>query len=198
MPYTFDEFKDLLMVHSSSFVVSKCMIEYIPHIFSGVDEYIHWKEKLSDKIGIDSKSITIVGSACVGFSLNPYKNYRLFDAGPDKSDIDVAVISPYHFDLSWRSMRQIGSRMYKLDYKQQRAVKEHANGLVYWGAIATDKVLELMPFGADWTIALDDMSKENATFARDIKIRIYRDYESLRNYHKNSFDKIKHELLSKS
>jgi len=177
----------------SSYITSKWIVERVPFVFNkDLDAYIDWKERLSLLIEVDSKSIVLTGSSAVGFSLNPEKNLKAFD---DKSDVDVAVISPHYFDVSWHFLRNIGTRIYKLNPKEKNAIADHRQRLIYWGIIATDKILHILPFGLKWEKALSEMRKVKPTEDREINLRIYKDFEALRAYQIDGINKIKDNLL---
>ncbi len=100
-----------IIKESPSFITSKWIIERVPYLFDNdLVNYINWKENLSKLIEVDSKSIVLTGSAAIGFSLNPYKNLKSFD---EKSDVDISIISSFYFDLSWRALRNIGTKYYR-------------------------------------------------------------------------------------
>jgi hypothetical protein len=188
-----EQFFDDLLTKPLSFVVSKWIIDCSPHIFLNQPvECIMWKEKLSSLIGIDSRSIVITGSAGVGFSLNPSKNFRKYNAN---SDIDVAVISNHYFDISWHALRNLGTKRHGLPEELKASVQDHVKRLIYWGTIATDKILSILPFGKEWDEALTKMKSEPATQDREINIRIYKDFESLRAYNINNLNNLKNIVL---
>src|SRR5688500_10040342 len=89
---------------------TKWVLEPLPFLFEvgGPSALWRWKSTLAGQLEVDPKNVLITGSAAVGVSLNPYKSFKPFD---DKSDIDVAVISTYHFDVAWRTLRNLGTRM---------------------------------------------------------------------------------------
>jgi hypothetical protein len=179
-----------------SFVAMKWVIERTPYVFSkNRVDYISWKEQLSQKIGIDGKSITFTGSSCTGFSLNPNKNFNIFD---DESDIDIAIISNHYFDISWHYLRNIGAKRYSFKREQIASITDHVSRLIYWGTIATDKILEILPFGANWFKELQSMSTCPPTEGRDINIRIYKDFESLKAYHVNNLMLLRNKRFTKT
>lgn len=188
-----NEFFDDLIEKNESYIVSKWILHRIPYIFEeNLLAYINWKEKLSEKIGVDSRAICITGSSCIGFSINPNKGYKCFN---EKSDIDIAIVSNHYFDLSWHYLRNMGTERYRLNEEQKESVKDHVNRLIYWGTIATDKILPILPFGNGWVIALNEMANEEITRGRDIKVRIYKDYESFRAYNIQNIKNLKSEYL---
>ncbi len=175
-----------------SYIISKWMFECTPFVFNTIEDWLLWKEKLSTLLKVDSRAITITGSACVGFSLNPEKNFRDFT---DQSDIDVAIISSHYFDISWHYLRNIGPERFKLNQIQKNSLHDHVNRLIYWGTIATDKILEILPFGKPWIESLAEMADVEPTVGRDINLRIYKDFDSLRAYHSNNLNNIKNNVL---
>lgn len=178
-----------------SFMTSKWILEKIPYIFSGnLELYIKWKETLASKLEVDSKAIALTGSSAVGFSLNPENNLREFN---DQSDIDVAVISQYFFDVSWHYLRNLGTKIYSLKPKEYNAIEDHRKRLIYWGTIATDKIIQILPFGEKWITSLNQMANIDPTKDRNINLRIYKDYEALRAYQLNNLKQIKDNLISK-
>lgn len=182
-----------LIRKTTTYTSSKWIIERVPFIFNNdFESYITWKDKLSKKINVDSKAIVFTGSASVGFSLNPDKNLKAFDTN---SDVDVAIISSYYFDISWHFLRNIGTKRYSYTPKEKNAIEEHRKRLIYWGTIATDKIIQILPFGQLWISALDDMAKQSPTENREINFRIYRDFESLKAYQIRSLKGIKEKLI---
>lgn len=190
-----DDFQTEITNTDISFVTSKWIIEKVPFIFSNnLENYIKWKEILAGKIGVDSKAIVLTGSASVGFSLNPNNYLRAFNA---QSDIDVAIISEHYFDVSWHFLRNVGTKRHAYTRKINDSIDDHRNRLIYWGTIATDKIIQILPFGEKWITALNEMAALEPTKDRTINIRIYKDFEALRAYHLNNLKAIKDILITK-
>jgi hypothetical protein len=186
-------FKQELLSSDKSLVISKWILEPCPHIFrDDYLSYLQWKITLGEIINVDPKDIVIIGSAGLGFSLNPYKNFKVFD---EKSDIDIAIISHYHFDIAWFALRHLGTKRLRLTPKESASLNDHVNRLIYWGTIATDKLLHFLPFCIEWQQAIDKMQKSYAVFKREINFRIYNDYDSLRSYTLNNMQKLQDQLL---
>lgn len=176
-----------------SFTTSKWIIERIPHIFNNdLENYIDWKERLSTLIGVDSKAIVFTGSSTVGFSLNPKKNFKAFQ---DDSDIDVAIVSNHYFDVAWHFLRSIGPKYHRLKPTVQNAINEHRERFIYYGTIATDRIVHILPFGKDWVNAMNEMMTLDPTKEREINFRIYKDFEALKSYQSIGITKAKDHLL---
>ncbi len=157
------------------------LFDRIPAAF-GADRnlFAAWKRKLGEKIEVDPACLTLVGSAATGISLNPSKNFKPFD---DQSDIDVGVVSQHHFAVGWRYLRLNGSRRLSLDRKTRIAWDEHVGRYIYWGTIATDRLLGVLPFGLQWLEATSQMALVAPTLGRTVNLRIYSDFDALRAYH---------------
>jgi hypothetical protein len=89
------------------------------------------------------------------------------------------VISSRHFDIAWLELRRIAQPTSIASKAQRKMLSAHRNGLVFDGTIATDSILGHLSFGGQWKIALQNAAKREPTAGRLIKVRIYRDIESL-------------------
>lgn len=172
---------DLITIPSDIFI-SKWIMEKIPNIFSDHEvEYYEWKHKMASGLQIDARDIIVTGSASLGYSLNPNKNFKKFN---QYSDIDVGIISNYFFDIAWHELRN--QKYYKLNNSMRQALEDHKNRLVYWGTIATDKILPILSFGKCWNKVINEMKCDPHINDRDINFRIYKDNKSFRDYQINS------------
>jgi hypothetical protein len=186
------DFKASILKEGIEAAASKYLLDRIPFVFNEDWElYRTWKLKLATLIDVDPLNIAIIGSGGIGFSLNPHKDFKPFS---ETSDIDVAVISEHYFALSWRALRVLKLPDVRT-YKDREAVKEHRTKYIYWGTIATDRVLYYLPFVRPWTEAIAAMAGERPTEEREIKIRLYRDYDALRAYHMNGLQALAANLL---
>lgn len=183
---------DALLDKEPRSFVSHHIFERVPFAF-GSDRslWIEWKRTLSDLIDVDPQDIVMTGSAAVGFSLNPYKGFKSFD---ENSDFDCGIISDHYFDVAWRYLRQLRVSWLSLPSKSREAIKSHRKNHVFAGTIAADSMLALLPFGQNWQAALDKMALIDPTKGREVKLRIYRDYESLRYYQANGVERLRDKI----
>jgi hypothetical protein len=186
--------KALKSEHLESFAARR-LFDTVPYIFERPPDCTDWKVRAAEMLAVDPCSVFIIGSACSCVSFNPNKNFKVFDEGRE-SDIDVAVISNYHFEVAWRRFREIGTEYYRLDPAGQAAVKEHRDSHVFWGMFATDKILPVLPFGPKWLSVSVEMSKKAPMEGREIKFRLYRDSYSFVAYHINGLRKLKDQLTA--
>lgn len=184
-----------LVTKDPELIASVWIIDRIPMIFDqNLESYAAWRAGLAKGLCVDPSSLVITGSSAFGISLNPYKNYKYFD---DQSDIDVAVVSEYHFVEAWRALRNLGSEVHRLSPAMKESVREHVNKYIYWGTVATDRILPILPFGRVWREALDGAQKLSPTDGRSIKARIYKDFDSLRAYQVNNLKSLRQIELEK-
>ena len=62
------------------------------------EQYDRFKKYVAQKLDVHYNNIGIAGSAKLGFSLNPKKNYKVFN---DDSDLDIIVVSQKLFNEFW-------------------------------------------------------------------------------------------------
>jgi hypothetical protein len=173
---------------------SRYLLDRVPWLFANRHQYIDWKTSLAEDLEVDPFMLVVVGSAGLGFSLAPYKGFAAF--GP-LSDIDVAVVSQRHFDEAWRWLRELGTgNLLERDKLERDMFNWHRRNLVFDGAIATEKLLRRLPFGVQWASALGYAGKREPTVGRAVKIRLYRDFESLRTYHVTNIREWKLKLVA--
>lgn len=172
--------------------VSHHIFEPVPFLFGNdLARWIEWKEQFADLIEVDARDIVLTGSASIGFSLNPNKGFKAFDG---KSDIDCGVISAYHFDVSWRFLRQQRVAWLTLPKATKDAIRSHRQYLIFSGTIATDWMLGVLPFGSSWQAAVELIAELPPAKGRDIRMRIYRDFESLRYYQANNLSRLRQSI----
>ena len=169
---------DLQVLSAPSFT-SRYILDRVPWIFAGDRiAYVQWKESLGSDLHVDPCGIVIVGSAATCVSLSPGKDLARFH---ERSDIDVAVISAWHFDVAWRWLRSLAADL-DTDGTARIAVKAHRRRYVFDGTIATDQFVAYLPFGPEWVGALANAGTQDPIQGRVLNARLYRDFDSLREY----------------
>ena len=173
--------------------VGKWVLERTPFIFSNdEDAYLKWRHNFGGLLTIDPCNIVVTGSAASGISLNPYKYFKVFG---DNSDVDVAVVSEYYFLISWRFLRRLGAKLLGYTPSERAAVRDHRERLIYWGTVATDRLLPRLPFGKDWLRHITAVAPLAPVDGRELNVRLYRDFEALRAYQEEGLKKLRVKLL---
>ena len=76
-------------------LVSRIVLERLPFKFDSNEQYFHWRHMLAEGLQVDPRDVVLVGSAATGRSRSARKKFATFN---NKSDVDIAIISPSHFD----------------------------------------------------------------------------------------------------
>lgn len=175
-------------------LLNELLFENVPFVFDNSwTLYRAWRLFLATEIKVDPSEIIVVGSAAVGRSLAPPKNLKPFGA---HSDVDVAIISHYFFSEAWHHLRSVDLTLDSLTPAQRAAVVEHQRNYIYWGCIATDRLLSLLPFASAWLGAQSKLAARAPTVDRKINFRIYRDFRALRAYQRRGLQQLRDVLLS--
>ena len=74
----------------SQFVLSN-ILEGTPFMWPNSVDYAEWRHDMADGLGVPAPSVIVVGSARLGYSLNPDHTFKDFGI---ESDIDVAIVDP--------------------------------------------------------------------------------------------------------
>ncbi|WP_141743956.1 hypothetical protein [Streptomyces sp. EN23] len=157
------------------FFVTARLFDGTPAVWPQELSYVKWRHLVATELGVDPMAVQLVGSARLGYSMNPSKSYRKFHEG---SDLDIAVISPELFERAWGELREIIEE----DHFARR--KNQLRKLVFEECIALDVVLPHLSFGERWSRLRDVFVEEiGETFRNcDINYRLYRNHKALRSY----------------
>jgi hypothetical protein len=114
--------------------------------------------------------LILCGSAHLGFSPVPDKLGTSFD--PERSDIDVAVVSPELFDMAWSELQSAGLAA---------EVRSQISNDLFFGFINPAAIRDLCDFGGKWWTTFGGMKTDRA---KGIRGRLYRNFWSMQSYHK--------------
>lgn len=185
---------DLLNV-DSCFFSSKHILDRLPVVFENSDDFIEWKHDLSKVLGIDPRDIIITGSACLGYSLNPNKNFKQFN---EDSDIDIGIISFEFFSKAWSEIRTL--QIYNLENRLRNSIINHKEKYIYYGTIAMDQLWAVISFGRKWNEDINSIKnkyKDKPIGKYPWKYRIYADNRSFRDYQIYSIEAARDKILEK-
>ncbi|MES4833836.1 hypothetical protein ABVB25_43025, partial [Streptomyces anthocyanicus] len=85
------------------YFVTARLFEGTPAVWPQELNYVKWRHLVATKLGVDPIAVQLVGSARLGYSMNPKKEYRGLGGG---SDLDIGVISPGLFDKACAELRE--------------------------------------------------------------------------------------------
>ncbi len=147
---------------------------------------------ISTSFDVDPNGIYCIGSGAIGLSLNPSKVERgqLKGFSPT-SDIDLALVSDYHFFQAWRDLRVATQpTISEIDELVSKNITWQKKRL-FDGATIASKLLPALTFAPRWLPGHEQLKMAVARELggeRDVNYWIYRDYWSLRNYISKSIE----------
>lgn len=157
------------------YFVTARLFDGTPAVWPQELAYIKWRHLVATVLDVDPMAVQLVGSARLGYSLNPGKGFRKFHEG---SDLDIAVVSPELFEKAWSELRGI------IEDELFSQKKNYLRKLVFDECIALDVVLPRLSFGEQWSRSRDLFVQDlgGAFLNREINYRLYRNHRSLRSY----------------
>ena len=177
---TFNDFKKLLKNSDLEKILYFHLIEGTPYIFKDHSKrYQLFRKAISSALDIPMKNIAIVGSARIGFSLNPNNFGRPFT---QNSDIDTVVVSPELFDTAWIELIRLRTKWYSLTPNERSMVKNHKK-LVYWGNIRPDKLPGTTQISKLWLETFRGLGKIDAFASREVNGFLFRTWWQVESYY---------------
>ena len=198
-----EEFKELLRREAPEKIIQD-------HIFGG-DVYLArehprvlntLRRHLCPRLRFEEQNVIIVGSAKIGFSLDPNGFPRRYTKS---RDIDVVVVSETLFDTYWQTMlRWHYPRRWRLPGPDLRWVRARQQDL-YWGwfrpgeigyeGLTFPDVLEpLRDLKTKWFDSFQSLSLYEEFLGRDVNGRLYRTWEHALFYHASGLQQIQTQL----
>lgn len=153
----------------------------------------HFKEIISEKLSVSFHSAHIVGSAKVGYSLSPRKPFRPFheeEPGDPSSDIDVAIISDYLFNMFWQRLRACYKTQFIAKYQQ-------VTSTIFQGYINEKDITSIKGIGQEWIDVFSPITRtlqDELNIIHPITYRVYRSWEDLEQYQISGLKKLKKHL----
>jgi hypothetical protein len=161
------------------------------------------RRHLCPRIGLEEQDVIIVGSAKIGFSLDPESFPRRYSA---KRDIDVLVVSEALFDRYWHTMlrwhypRRL-ERLPKSDWNWVMNRREnlywgwfHPDEIGYEGLLFPDTLKPLRDLKTLWFNSFKSLSMYEEFMGRDVNGRLYRTWEHALLYQSSGLRQIQARL----
>ena len=182
---TVDEFKSSLVNHDVEDIYNDCIlgsnIWYFKEHSSGKDHYEiydKFKKYLAKNLEIHVNNVAIVGSAKLGFSLAPKKNFRLFNS---ESDIDIIIVSPEIFRKSWDAYLDLSSKYFVKDYS-------FVSGNIFRRFVSLKTPDPRSAFFDAWSKKVEPCKKDLQVvfnISNEVNYRIYESWDAVKFYHQS-------------
>lgn len=196
-----DSFIELIASRDVKEIYQEIILDEEVFIFKDIanssKKYHNLKVQISKILNINPKNIAIVGSAKLGFSLSPDKNFREFipyQEGIKCSDIDLIIVSEFYYKSLWKSALDYAYSFSASSYNSRaKEIFKHFISInqsrLQHGEIEYFK---------DWVGKIEKIKRIfNIEFniLNDINYRVYENWEFADTYHINGMEKLKNAEL---
>ncbi|MGA3085596.1 MAG: hypothetical protein ABSE95_12515 [Thermodesulfobacteriota bacterium] len=188
----FIEFRAHLIDKQPIEVVQICLFDSPPYCFADNPFLFQtFRKEICDKFEIHPQNFTIVGSAKLGFSLNPEKIGQPFTDG---SDIDVVLVSEELFQNLWVQLIEFQRTvLFTLD-SNIRQKFDYLQKVLFFGIIRLDKLSNDFPFAKEWWEFFNKISTDRRFGPRRVRAAIFKTWKHASFYYEYSIKKIKEKI----
>lgn len=171
-----------------------------PYAFnlSGENTFREFVQQCAREYDVDPNGVYCIGSGAIGLSFNPNKmDGRRLKEFDQESDLDIAIISPFHFETAWRDLRTAAHPAYSNPSATLKRKISHQRSRMFDGAIVANKLMSNLTFSKTWSLARTRMKyewQERLNLRGDLNMWIYRDYWSVRSYAAEGIQKCKDKM----
>jgi hypothetical protein len=197
MPYlTKDELLGMLRERRQLEVVNGHLISGIPYVFRNrPSAHLDFKATLASQLQTPDADICIIGSAKIGFSLDPDKFGTSFSIS---SDIDTIIVNSDMFDKAWFELYGLGLRLYSLRAGVQNAFHVHRTNNVFYGFIEPNRLPGIVGISAYWFRTLQGLGRIREIADHEVNARLYRTWEHVRAHQLYSLEGITTKYVRRS
>lgn len=149
-----------------------------------------FRTELATLLDIHAAEMIMVGSAQLGFSLNPKKLLRSFI---DESDLDVVVVSSELFDAAWKDLLERSAGIQQLEAEDRRRFKKTQENF-FRGYLRPD----LLPTGCglvkDWFPRLAGPFRCPVAARHPVKAWLFKSWWHAEHFYRDGITKVQPEL----
>lgn len=180
------KFKSELSISSVSDIVQRRII-FGECLILSKNDYHSLRLKVGNEFNVHPNDVLVVGSAKLGFSIAPQKQYRTFG---ETSDIDVVIVNSALFDTFWRSVYHMWKE--KVLWNTETDFKKY----LFQGWIRPDKmpVSNKYSITDDWWEFFRQLTSTNEFGPYKINGAIYKDWYFLEGYQNFAVQNCKEQL----
>jgi hypothetical protein len=192
------QFTRLLQHRPLDDVVVQTLFAGTPFIFRTNNQtYASFRNALSDGLRVPTADISVVGSAALGFSMDPANFGRKFDE--TVSDVDVIVVSEGLFEQAWSDLLAWNhSRKWSMSRARVDLILSHHKHAIYWGHVWPDILAKISIVTASWRQSFRGLSRDPQLAPFNYQGRLYKSWNHARYYHVNSLRTVVGRLRSQN
>jgi hypothetical protein len=202
-----EKFKDLLATEPLPRIVTDIVFKGTPYILKDAPNALATiKTHLASALPLAESNIAIIGSAKMGFSLDPENFPRQFS---DASDIDVLIVDERLFDKIWSCLLDwhYDRDIHGTNWDERHWISERRKS-IYWGWLAPADLQigrginasyllrPIRDLRTAWFNAFKTLSRLPELSRRDVSGRLYRTWDHAVRYQVDGLRKIKLKLQS--
>lgn len=178
------EFKDDLRSRKPEEVVQKYLFDTSPYCFAdNPQRYIDFRKEICEQFKIHLQNFTIVGSAKVGFSLNPTKFGVVFS---ESSDVDVVLVSEELFQRLWIDLIRFRRDKFAYLHDDHRRQFNELQHIMFWGQIRMDKLPNKFTAAKEWWEFFNHLSKDKRFGPRRVRAMIFKTWKHVSFYYEKN------------
>jgi hypothetical protein len=195
MPVSVAQFRDMLATKPLDEIVEGTLFPAIPFIFqSNTTLYDTFRSALSAGLFVPTADITVVGSAALGFSMDPSSFGQKFNANND-SDVDVIVVSQSLFEKAWGDLLMWNhGRKWSMSRSRVEMILSHHHRSIYWGHVWPDSLTRISAVTEPWIRSFRGLSREPELAPFNFQGRLYKSWDHALYYHVHSLRGVVGEL----
>ena len=195
MPVSVEQFRGMLADTPLDEVVEKTLFPATPFIFrTDAGIYDKFRNALSVGLAVPTTDITVVGSAALGFSMDPSSFGQRFNANND-SDVDVIVVSQPLFEKAWGDLLAWNhGRKWSMSRSRVEMILSHHHRTIYWGHVWPDILTRISDVTEPWIRSFRGLSREPELAPFNFQGRLYKSWKHALYYHVNSLRIVVSEL----
>jgi len=172
----FDDFRVRIQKGDVRHHVNSSLLFPVPFVFRDKPElYDEFRRELAGSLSVPQRAVAIVGSAQLGFSLNPENLGRPLATS---SDIDVIIVSPPHFDEAWLELNELTLDIWLQAGFVKKRIFECKDD-IYWGFIRIDRLPRSVPLARNWIPVFSRISADERFGNRPVMGRLYRTWQQV-------------------
>jgi hypothetical protein len=170
-------------------LVEEHLIAGLPYVFKDSPKaYQDFVGTLAGQFRTPKEDISVIGSARIGFSLDPDKFGAPFGAA---SDLDTIVVNAAMFDTAWYQLYSLGQRRFSLERWVQSAFQEHRTNNVFWGFIVPEALPGVVTLSNLWFNVFREVGgRIRALAGHEVNGRLYRTWDHVRAHQRYSLEAI--------